>query len=163
MNWAARADELGAALHANFFTTDPIPHYAGNRMAWLIWPVGYLDPLDPVTLSHAQFLRREGVDPILQRTALADQYNAEPLLVLAQLARARGDQAALAELQDAVRFFIRNLTTRGTGLMSEGYGRVPLDLNGDGLAPDYWPQNDVPHAWEHSYLYAAAMVAFGSD
>jgi hypothetical protein len=47
--------------------------------------------------------------------------------------------------------------------MSEGYGRVPLDLNGDGLAPDYWPQNDVPHAWEHSYLYAAAMVAFGSD
>jgi hypothetical protein len=132
-------------------------------MAWLIWPVGYLDPLDPATLSHAQFLRREGVDPILQRTALADQYNAEPLLVLAQLARARGDQAALAELQDAVRFFIRNLTTRGTGLMSEGYGRVPLDLNGDGLAPDYWPQNDVPHAWEHSYLYAAAMVAFGSD
>ena len=141
--------------------TRPQPHPAG--LAGLIWPVGFLQPDDPVTLTHAQFLQTEGVDPILQRTAPAGAYNAEPLLVLAQLARQRGDNAALTKLQDDVRFFIHNLTTRGTGLMSEGYGRVPLDLNGDGIAPDYWPQNDVPHVWEHSYLYSAAMVAFGRE
>ena len=40
--------------------------------------------------------------------------------------------------------------------------RVQLDLNGDGITPDYLPENDTPHAWEHSYLYTAAMLAFGS-
>jgi hypothetical protein len=36
------------------------------------------------------------------------------------------------------------------------------DLNGDGVTPDYVSENDVPHVWERAYLYAAAMVAFGS-
>jgi len=61
-----------------------------------------------------------------------------------------------------VRFFIHELTTPGTHHISEAYGLVPLDLNGDGVAPDYWPENDVPHVWEPAYLYTAAMVAFGS-
>jgi hypothetical protein len=159
--WQARAGELRSAIQANFYRPDPVPHFEGPRPGWLIWPVGYFDANDPVAQSHGDTLRADNVTPILERTALAGAYNAESLLVLAQLARQRGDTAALAELQESVRFFIRNLTTAGTGLMSEAYGRVPLDLNGDGIAPDYWPQNDVPHAWEHAYLYAAAMVAFG--
>lgn len=161
--WQARAEELEQAIRDNFYVADPIPHFRGPRMPWLIWPVGFFSPDDPLALSHAEVLRREGIEPILQRTAPSGAYNAEPLLVLAQLARTRGDAAALAELQEVVRFFIRNLTTHDTGLMSEAYGRVPLDLNGDGTAPDYWPQNDVPHVWEHAYLYSAAMIAFGAD
>ncbi len=37
-----------------------------------------------------------------------------------------------------------------------------LDVNGDGVAPDYVAENDVPHVWEHAYLFIAAMTAFGS-
>jgi hypothetical protein len=31
-----------------------------------------------------------------------------------------------------------------------------------GIAPGYWPENDVPHVGS-AYLYAAAMVAFRTD
>jgi len=76
--------------------------------------------------------------------------------------RAAGEVAALEALKDQVRFFIHELTTSGTLHLSEAYARVQLDLNGDGVAPDYVPENDVPHVWEHAYLYTAAMTAFGS-
>jgi hypothetical protein len=64
--------------------------------------------------------------------------------------------------QDQVRFFVRELTTPGTMHMGEQYGRYQLDVNGDGIAPDYVAENDVPHVWEHAYLFIAAMTAFGS-
>ena len=57
---------------------------------------------------------------------------------------------------------MHELTTPGTHHISEAYARVNLDLNGDGILPDYQPQNDAPHVWEHAYLYSAAMIAFGS-
>ena len=160
--WQTRADELAAAITANFLDSTPPAHFVGGRPGWLIWPVGFLTPNDPLALSHAQYLRQQSLDPILERTAPAGAYDAEALLVRAQLFRMRGDMAALAETQDQVRFFVRELTTADTLHMAEVYGRVQLDLNGDGVLPDYLPQNDVPHVWEHAYLYAAAMVAFGT-
>jgi hypothetical protein len=159
--WRARAEELGRAIQTHFLRSDPVPHLEGPRPAWVIWPVGYLAANDPLAVTHAEVLRATGVDPVLERSAATLAYNAEPLLALTILARERGDERMLDSLRDAVRFFIRNLTTPGTGLMSEGQGRVDLDLDGDGVAPDYWSQNDIPHAWEHAYLYTAAMVAFG--
>lgn len=159
--WQVRAGELERAIRANFYREQPSPHFEGSRSGWLIWPVQYLDPDDGLTTAHANLLRARDIDPIVQRTAPDGAYNAETLLVLVELARARGDAEKLHELQQTVGFFIHNLTTVGTHHMSEEYGRVPVDLNGDGIAPDYWPQNDVPHVWEHSYLYAAAMRAFG--
>jgi hypothetical protein len=134
----------------------------GARPGWLIWPAAFLTPDDPRILSHAQYLKEQFIDPILARSAPGGAYNAEPLLARAQLARARGDQATLAEVQEAVRFFVRELPTPDTHHLGEFYARVDQDLNGDGIAPDYLSENDVPHVWEHAYLYAAAMVAFGS-
>src|SRR5207249_683831 len=123
---------------------------------------GFFAPGDPAALSHADWLEQQFVDPILTRTAPRGAYDVEPLLARAQLFRQLGDAAALATIQTQVQFLIHNLTTAGTLHVSEGYGLVNVDLNGDGIAPDYWPENDVPHVWEHAYLYAAAMVAFGS-
>jgi hypothetical protein len=115
-----------------------------------------------VALSHADWLKQTVLDPILTRTAVNGAYNAEALVARAQLFRQLGDTAALAAMQDEVRYFIHELTTPGTLHLSEAYARVQLDLNSDGIAPDYLPENDTPHAWEHSYLYTAAMLVFGS-
>ena len=90
---------------------------------------------------------------------------ANVVYTIAALAHARNeDEAALAAQIDenAVRFFVQELPTPDTHHLGEFYARVDRDLNGDGVNPDYWSENDVPHVWEHAYLYAAAMVAFGS-
>jgi hypothetical protein len=160
--WQARAAELGQAIRAHFFVPGPPAHFEGGRPAWLLWPVGLLAPDDPLAQSHADWLAQRSVDPILSRTAPTGGYDAENLLAQAMLARARGDAAGLAAAQAAVRAFILELATPGTLHLSEFYARVPLDLDGDGIAPDYLAENDVPHVWEHAYLYLAAMAAFGS-
>ncbi len=160
--WQARAAELAQAIVDHFLVPGPPEHFDGNRPGWMLWPVEYLAPDDARALTHAQYLDQQFVAPILARTATGGAYNSESLLALAQHARARGDQQALAAVQDAVRFFVRELPTPDTHHLGEFYARVNLDLNGDGTTPDYLSENDVPHVWEHAYLYAAAMVAFGS-
>jgi GH15 family glucan-1,4-alpha-glucosidase len=160
--WQARAGELAQAIRTHFLVAGPPAHFEGGRPAWLIWPVQLLAPDDPLALSHATWLEQVSITPLLARTALGGGYDAENLLARAELQRARGDMAGLAETQQQVRTFIRELATPGTLHLSEFYARVPLDLDGDGIAPDYLPENDVPHVWEHAYLYLAAMVAFGS-
>jgi hypothetical protein len=160
--WQARATELRAAIHAHFVVPGPPPHFAGGRPAWVLWPVGLLAPSDPLAQSHADWLAETAITPILDRTALGAGYNAESLLARAMLQRARHDAAGLAASQDAVRAFIAELATPGTLHLGEFSGRVPVDLDGDGVAPDYLPENDVPHVWEHAYLYLAAMAAFGA-
>ena len=162
LGWETRAMELEQAIRDNFFVATAPAHFEGGRPAWLLWPVGFFLPGDPAALSHAEFLKARAIDPILTRTAPLGAYNSEELLARAQLFRQLADTTSLAETQDQVRFFIHELTTPGTHHISEAYARVNLDLNGDGVLPDYQPQNDAPHVWEHAYLYAAAMVAFGS-
>src|SRR5262249_23558687 len=119
-------------------------------------------PGEPLAGSPAYWLDQTSVQPILTRTAPYGSYDEETLVVRGQFLRAAGDAAGLAALQDQVRFFVRELTTPGTLHLSEAYARVQLDVNGDGVAPDYVPENDVPHVWEHAYLYTAAMEASGS-
>lgn len=159
--WRVRAQELEAAIPRHFQRSQPVPHLEGPRAPWVIWPVRFLSPQDPLALSHVRLLAEEGIQPILRRSAPESGYNAEPLTALAYLARQRNDAALLREAREAVQFFVRELTTVGTRHMSEAYGRVQVDRNGDGVAPDYWPQNDVPHVWEHSALFIAATFAFG--
>jgi hypothetical protein len=160
--WQARAVELGNAIRAHFLVPGPPAHFEGGRPAWLLWPVGFLAPDDPLAQSHADWLAQTYVDPIIARTALGGGYEAEDLLARAMLQRARGDVAGLAASQASVRAFIQELATPGTLHLSEFYSRVQADLDGDGIAPDYLPENDVPHVWEHAYLYLAAMTAFGA-
>ena len=160
--WQSRADELTQAIRNNFHVAGPPEHYDGGRPGWLLWPTPFFAAGDPVARSHADWLEQTVLDPILTRSAVNGAYNAEALVARAQLFRQLGDTAALAATQDQVKFFVHELTTPGTLHLSEAYARVQLDLNGDGIAPDYLPENDTPHVWEHSYLYTAAMLAFGS-
>ena len=160
--WQARAAELEQAIRDNFFVAGPPEHFAGGRPGWLLWPVELFQPGELLARSHADWLHQVSIDPVLTRSAATGAYDAENLVVRGKYFRAAGDTAALTALQDDVRFFIRELATPGTLHLSEAYARVQLDLNGDGIAPDYLPENDVPHVWEHAYLYIAAMEAFGS-
>ncbi len=139
------ATNVNAALGSGALTA---AYSACGELTVLKWP-------GPSYYNHLNY-------PILNRTALSSAYDAENLVARGKYFRAVGDAAALAELKDHVRFFIAELTTPGTLHLSEAYARVQLDLNGDGVAPDYLPENDVPHVWEHAYLYTAAMLAFGS-
>jgi hypothetical protein len=162
--WQSRAGELEAALRAHFFDPGPPAHLGtgSDRPGWLLWPVQLFAPGEPLALSQAQWLLERSIEPILNRTAPSGAYDAENLVARGMLFRAAGDTASLAELQDQVRFFVHELTTPGTMHMGEQYGRYQLDVNGDGIAPDYVAENDVPHVWEHAYLFIAAMTAFGS-
>jgi hypothetical protein len=160
--WQARGDELAQAIADQFAVSGPPAHFDGGRPGWLLWPTPFFAANDPAALAHAQWLAETRIDPLLTRTAVNGQYDAEALVARAQLFRQRGDTAALAAMQDEVKFFVHELTTPGTLHLSEAYARVQLDLNGDGVLPDYVAENDVPHAWEHAYLYTAAMLTFGS-
>ena len=162
--WQSRAVELEAALRTHFFDPGPPAHLGtgSDRPGWLLWPVELFAPGESLALSQAQWLLERSIDPILNRTAPSGAYDAENLVARGMLFRAAGDTASLTELQDQVRFFVRELTTPGTMHMGEQYGRYQLDVNGDGIAPDYVAENDVPHVWEHAYLFIAAMTAFGS-
>jgi hypothetical protein len=161
-SWQSRAAELESAIRARFFVAGPPDHFAGGRPGWLLWPVELFAPGEPLARSHADWLDQTSVQPILTRTAPYGSYDEETLVVRGKFLRATGDTAGLAALQDQVRFFVHELTTPGTLHLSEAYARVQLDVNGDGIAPDYVAENDVPHVWEHAYLYIAAMEAFGS-
>jgi hypothetical protein len=160
--WQARADELAAAMRGRFVEAGPPAHVAGERAGWLLWPVSFFAPGESLAASHAQWLHERSIVPILTRTAPSGAYDAENLVTRGKFFQAVGDQAALAALRDDVRFFVRELTTPGTLHMGEQYGRYQTDGNGDGVAPDYVAENDVPHVWEHAYLFIAAMTAFGS-
>jgi hypothetical protein len=160
--WQSRAAELEQAIVDHFRVAGPPEHFEGGRPGWLLWPVGFPDAADPRALGHAQYLKASFIDPLLARTAPGGAYNSEALLARAQLFRARGDAAGVADAQETVRAFVRMLPTPDTHHLGEFYARVDADLDGDGVAPDYVSENDVPHVWEHAYLYAAAMVAFGS-
>jgi hypothetical protein len=165
--WAARRDELQAAILDHFLVDSPAPdfdgpRFEGARSAWAIWPAAILPLDDPRMRSHAEFLRIHSIEPVLDRTATGLGYEGEALDARARLARANRDAALLATVRDEVRAFIHLGTTPDTGHMAEFAGRVPIDLDGDGIAPDYLPENDVPHAWQQSILYLAAMQAFGA-
>lgn len=164
-SWTTRAAELEGAMRAHFIFDAPVPHFSGgDREAWMLWPVRFLAPEDPLMASHSRYLHDRFIAPILDRTAPEFSYNTESLLARAQFMRQRGDEAGLAEIREQVRFFIRELTTPGTHHLAEAAGRIDdVDIDGDGILPDYLPQNDVPHIWEHAYLYAAAMIAFGAE
>jgi len=161
--WQARADELSSAIHDHFLDPGPPAHYVGgDRSGWLLWPVEYFAAGDPVADSQAEWLQEHSIDPILTRTAPGGAYDAENLVVRGKRFSALGDTAGLTALRDQVRFFVHELTTPGTLHMGEAYARYQADVNGDGVAPDYVAENDVPHIWEHAYLFIAAMTAFGS-
>jgi len=159
--WEIRAEELREALVREFREELPRPHLAGDRPAWALWPVQVLPYDDPLMVSHAEYLREALVDPVLDRTAPVLGYNSQNMIARAQRFRALGDAAALEAMEPRVRFFIREGTTPGTLHMAEFAGRVDQDLDGDGVAPDYRPQNDVPHVWQQAYLYTTAMLVFG--
>jgi hypothetical protein len=165
--WRARSEELQAGLLDRFLVDTPAPdfdgpRFEGSRSSWALWPAQVLPPEDPRMRSHAEFLRVRDVEPVLARTAERLGYQGEALDARAQFARAVGDAGLLAEVRDEVRFFVREGTTPGTGHKAEFAVRVPIDLDGDGIAPDYLPENDVPHAWQQAILYLAAMEAFGA-
>src|SRR5262249_45696119 len=136
--WQARAGELWRALHDPFLAPGPpAPVAGGDRSGWLRWPVEYFAGGDPLADPQARWLQEHSIDPILTRSAPSGAYDAENLVARGKRFRAIGDTAGLAALQEQVRFFVRELTTPGTLHMGEAYGRYQLDVNGDGVAPDY--------------------------
>jgi hypothetical protein len=156
--WQGRYDELSRLVLDTFLVLDPPAHLPRIEIG-AQGVGGLVDLHDPIARSHAEWLS-SGVTNIVNRTASRTFYT--PLHGLATFYRALGDQAALAELQDQVRFFMSELTTPDTRHTGESTLRVAVDLNGDGVSPDYLPVTAVPHVWQGSRLYVAAMAAFGS-
>jgi hypothetical protein len=158
--WADRAAELQAAALATFSVADPLPHLEGPRPPWALWPSALIAPDHPLAISHAAWLG-DRLQTLYDRSKVRTGYDVESVLVRAMHARAANDGLVLAGLQDEVRFFVHHLTTPDTLHMGEFAVRVQADLDGDGIAPDYLQANAVPHVWEQSDLYLAALEAFG--
>jgi hypothetical protein len=80
------------------------------------------------------------------------QYEAKALLGLAHAWR-HPSRAHAAELRGTLAYMARRLTTP-TGLLGESWTRLP------GGRPE--PVQDMPHVWEHSLLYLAALEIDGA-
>lgn len=156
--WQARLSRLGAAIDKLY---DPARKAYGEGTSggnaynldysdggWLLWPVRYKPYDDPTMLGEAAT-----VDHAM-RAALAGprgQYEAKALLGLAY-ARRR-DPAELARLRGPLAYMARALTTP-TGLFGESWTRV---TGGRPL-----PVQDMPHVWEHTLFYLAALKIDGA-
>ncbi|MEA2399213.1 MAG: glucoamylase [Thermoleophilaceae bacterium] len=157
--WGARLARLDKAIAALY---DPATHSyregnaAGNAYnvdygdgGWLLWPVEYRPFGDATMLGEAGAVRG-ALDSSLKGPH--GEYEAKALLGLAHAwSHPTPDQAA--KLESTLRYMARALTT-STGLFGEAWRRFA------GGRPA--PVEDMPHVWEHSLFYLAALEIDGS-
>jgi hypothetical protein len=155
--WQARLGRLDAAI-AHLY--DPSKGAYGEGASatnaynvdygdggWLLWPVQYKPYTDPTMRGEAN-----AVDQAMGASLAAPQgqYEAKALLGLAY---ARRDPASLARLRPTLGYMANALTTP-TGLFGESWKRL---TNGHPL-----PVQDMPHVWEHTLFYLAALKIDGA-
>jgi hypothetical protein len=114
---------------------------------WLLWPVQYRPYSDPAMVGEA-----DAVDRSMESSLAGSrgQYEAKALLGLAY---ARRDRSELTHLRQTLSYMARVLTTP-TGLFGESWIRLK-----DGKPI---PVQDMPHVWEHTLFYLAALKIDGA-
>jgi hypothetical protein len=156
--WQHRLDQLRQAIDDLY---DPATQSyssggAGNAYnveygdgGWLLWPVQFRPYDDPTMVGEANAVYRS------MRQSLASprgQYEAKGLLGLAYAWQPLSPEH-FGELDATLRYLAGALTTP-TGLFGESWIRT--------AAGKPIPVQDMPHVWEHSLFYLAALEVEGS-
>ncbi len=156
--WRARLTRLDRAIAALY---DPATrsYREGNAKGnaynldygdggWLLWPVRFRPYTDETMRGEAAAVGRSMSDSL--RSARGE-YEAKALLALAY-AWSRPTRAQSTLLRSTLAYMAARLTTP-TGLFGEAWERfagVPM------------PVEDMPHVWEHSLFYLAALQIDGT-
>jgi hypothetical protein len=156
--WQGRLDRLGAAIDKLY---DPAKHAYGeansggnayvldfNDGGWLLWPVQYKPYASPEMKGEAAAVEHA---MNAELTEPRGQYEGKSLLGLAYAYA--GDKQALARLRKPLDYMAESVTTP-TGLFGESWIRL---ANGHVI-----PVQDMPHVWEHSLFYMAALHIYGA-
>jgi putative cell wall-binding protein len=149
--WAARRDELGAAIDQELYQNGA---YGGSN-APTVWPVCFKDfdspRLDP---SHYEALRDSIASTFRQPTpedgpSNAGLYESKSLI---SLAKAKKDQSGwLSFVQDGLSWVADEHAEPGTNVMGEQW----LEKDGDVIST-----TSQPHVWEQILAYLGMLEAF---
>ncbi len=157
-SWQQRLDRLRAAID-NLYDPARGAYGSGNSTGnaynldysdggWLLWPVQFRRYDDPRMAAES-----EAVSAGMHSSFSSDQgqYEAKALLALGYAWKPL-TTAHRKELSDTLAYMAKNLTTP-TGLFGESWRRLP-----DGSTI---PVQDMPHVWEHTLWYLAALKIEG--
>jgi GH15 family glucan-1,4-alpha-glucosidase len=158
VSWRDRLEQLDAAIARLY---DPATHsyregQSGSNAynvsygdgGWLLWPVAFRPYADPTMGGEADAVRA-AIDASLRSPR--GEYEGKALLGLAY-AWSRPTPAQSRELHDALAYLASTLTTP-TGLFGEAWER---------FAGKPVPVEDMPHVWEHTLFYLAALRIDGA-
>jgi GH15 family glucan-1,4-alpha-glucosidase len=163
--WQARADQLRAAMLAQYFPQgrfDPGSEGYGQHFgyqgdfgaaAWVLWPAGLLDPRDPVELAMLQTLAAylyDWLDDTLSHAAILSyqQKGIQALGVYLGMGLALPGGRDPAKVSQWVDFYHRDLPTP-----TLHFGEQIWRLDGG------WANRvDMPHAWSGALVYLDAIA-----
>ena len=152
-DWAARRDQLGDAIDANFYdeecacyTTD---HTVGGAF---LWPVGF-KPYGSARSNSQADVNYRHMTSIFRGEITRGSYESKMLLGNSYAWAGTGD---IAKVKRALEWVARNPTTDSTGLLGEAWMRYP---NENGKLTTMVAQ---PHAPSHAMFYLAALKAYGA-
>jgi hypothetical protein len=111
---------------------------------------------DPRVRTLAYSFREPLEAKIRDPQPIGSQYEGKAILAVATYARATGDGRALALARRWVRWLGTYVPTQDTGLYGEHY----YNVRGPDGRPRSMPSTSLPHAWEHTLFYLAALTAY---
>ena len=150
--WETRRDELGVAIHEQFFDEGCSCYTQDYRTGGaLLWPVGYLDNNEAIAGRQADVNYRH-MEGIFSGEVTQGGYESKMLLGNAY---AWAGTSELAKVRRGLEWVANVPTTNGTGLLGEAWMRYP---DGNGPVTTMVAQ---PHATNHAMFYLAALKAYG--
>jgi hypothetical protein len=153
--WAARRDELAAAIQTNFFDVGCSCYTADfEDGGTLLWPVRFLDFGSQTANAQAKVNWNE-VSPAFAGKANRGRYEAKALLGNAHAWAGRPAKQKL--LKEGLRWVARVPTTNETGLLGEAWMRYPT------AESSIKTMVSQPHVWEQVLFYLAALKVYGKQ
>ena len=152
-DWAARRDELAAAIEANFFDPECNCYTRDYETGGaFLWPVGYKRYGSERSNAQANVNFRH-MRRVMRGTVTQGRYESKMLLGNAYAWARTGD---VGKVKKALVWVARNPTTDATGLLGEAWMHYP---NENGKLTTMVGQ---PHAPSHAMFYLAALKAYGA-
>lgn len=153
--WAARRDELAAAIDANFFD-EGCGCYTNDAATGgtLLWPVGFLNDRPDRALAQADQNYKQ-VSRSLRGVNTSGGFESRAILGNSHVWT--DDPDTLKKLKKALRWIAEVPTTNETGLLGGAWMVYPEGNNGR-----ITTMLSQPHVWNQSMFYLAALRTYGT-
>jgi len=166
--WAARADELRAAILTHL--VDPVSHRfkeglneannpgnaAGGPSAWALWPARFLRAEVPAEAQIRAATEAWLLDLTEMRLDPANGGSAYLAKLLVAVAISTTDPARKTKTRELLERLATTTASPDTKVFGEVF--VGVDSDGDGTADAFSPRVSNPHVWAGTLVYLAAMA-----